>query len=137
MASPKDVQLAERLDNIYPELMEKFVAIEQEDLVIADREFRALADCNLGPDYDNEKIERIANLQQKLQVMRIGLDKDLERKAIRPEVFLARFNTVIADIFSECERILGEKDFERLFGAPLNETKSLIDPGIFLQQLSK
>ena len=132
MASPKDAQLSERLDKIYAEHAGTFSTVEEEELFIADKEFQALAECNLGLDYDPEKIRRGASLQRDLQITRIELDRDLDAGRIKPDEFLVDFNGAIARIFAECERVLGEKDFERLFGASLEETKSLIDPSIFL-----
>ena len=131
MASAKDAQLSERLDKIYAEFAGTFSTVEEEDLCIADKEFLALADCNLGPDYDPEKIKRIAALQRDLQISRIKLNRDLEAGRLKPDEFLAYFNVAIGKVFAESENILGEKDFERLFGASLEETKSLIEPSIF------
>ncbi len=132
MAYAKDAQLSERLDKIYAEHAGTFSTVEEEDLFIADKEFQALADCNLGPNYDPEKIRRVATLQRDLQITRIKLDRDLDAGRIKPDEFLKHFNSAIARIFTECESILGGKDFERLFGASLAETKSVIDPSIFL-----
>jgi len=137
MVSAKDAQLSERLDKIYAEHADTFTTVEEEDLCIADKEFWALAGCNLGPGYDQEKIGRIANLQRNLQITRIKLDRELEAGRIKPDEFLAHFNSAIAGVFGECEKILGEQDFERLFGASLEETKSLIEPGIFLAAFPK
>jgi hypothetical protein len=101
----------------------------------------ALADCNLGPhydpDYDPEKIQRVAALQRGLQITRIKLDHDLETGRIKPDEFLAYFNGAMGQVFAESEHILGGKDFERLFGASPEEAKSLIEPSIFLAAVPK
>jgi len=95
-------------------------------------ELQALADASLGPQYDQTKIATIINLQQMLHREQEDLVRQLDRQFISRKQYLERLNVLLRRIYSQCEQILGSQDFEKLFGAPLNQIDHMVDPDVFL-----
>jgi hypothetical protein len=95
-------------------------------------ELQALADASLGPHYDQNKIAAIINLQRMLHRDQDNLVLELDRQLISRNQYLERLNALLRRIYSECEKILGSQDFEKLFGAPLNQIDHMVDADVFL-----
>jgi hypothetical protein len=95
-------------------------------------ELQVLADTTLGPQYDQTKIAMVINLQQMLHREQDGLVRQLDQQFITRKQYLDRLNALLRRIYSECEKILGSQDFEKLFGAPLNQIGHMVDADVFL-----
>jgi hypothetical protein len=50
-----------------------------------------------------------------------------ETKAIRLEEYVQSFNALLEETFRQCEEILGQEDFLKLFGAPRSQLAGFID----------
>ena len=95
-------------------------------------ELQALVDSSLGPSYDRNKIAIIADLQEQLHQEQDKLVNQLDRQFINRRQYLEQFNAMLHRIYSQSEKVLGSQDFEKLFGAPLNQIEHMIDPDVFL-----
>jgi hypothetical protein len=95
-------------------------------------ELQALADASLGPQYDQTKIATIINLQQMLHSNQDDLVRQLDQRFISKKQYLDKLNDLLRRVYSECEKVLGRQDFEKLFGAPLNQIDHMVDPDVFL-----
>ncbi len=95
-------------------------------------ELQALADASLGVQYDQAKIAMIINLQQTLHQEQESLVRQFDGQFLSKKQYLERLNALLHRIYSECEKILGSQDFEKLFGAPLDQVVHMVDPDVFL-----
>jgi hypothetical protein len=128
----KSAQLSKRIEEIYAAHPEALNPTEQEDLEIGKREMLALFGAQLGDDYDPKKVSQVADLHRRLQEARLYLGRELESGRISREHFFKVFNELMTLTFERCQEILGKKDFERLFGGPVDQVRNLIEPSIFL-----
>jgi hypothetical protein len=128
----KSAQLSKRIEQIYAAHPEALNPTEEEDLEIGKREMLALFGTQLGDDYDRKKVNQVADLHRRLQEARLYLGRELESGRISKEHFLKVFNELMTLTFERCQEILGKKDFERLFGGPVDRVRNLIEPSIFL-----
>jgi hypothetical protein len=128
----KNTQLSRRIEEIYAAHPEALNPTEQEDLKIGERELQALFAAQLGDQYDRKKVKQVTELHRRLQQARLYLGRELESGRISREHFLKVFNELMALTFERCQEILGKKDFERLFGASVDQVQNSIEPSIFL-----
>jgi hypothetical protein len=128
----KNAQLSKRLEEVYAAHPEALNPAEQEDLEISKQEMLALFGAHLGDAYDRKKVNQVADLHRRLQEARLYLGRELESGRISREHFLKVFNELLTLTFERCQEILGKRDFERLFGASVDQVRNLIEPSIFL-----
>jgi hypothetical protein len=128
----KTIKLSKRIEEIFAAHPEALNPTEQEDLEIAKREMLQLFSAQLGNDYAGKKVEEVTDLHRNLQEARLYLGRELESGSISKEHFFQEFNEVMSLTFQRCQEILGEKDFERLFGGSIDKVEHLIEPSIFL-----
>ena len=95
-------------------------------------EFQAMTDVFLGKDYDQNKLKQVEKFQIFLQKKRALLHEDFKENKLSPVQYVNQFNALLYNTFYECEKILGEDDFLRLFGAPREELGGFIDEDIFV-----
>lgn len=99
----------------------------------ADREeFQALVDESLGAGYDEAKIAAVHNLRLGLRREQTRLAERLANTSLTHRQYLDQLNELLRRVYSECEKILGKRDFEKLFGAPLAEIDHMVDRDLFL-----
>lgn len=96
-------------------------------------ELLAMFDHYLGEDYDPEKRERVVQVYLAFQGEQRSLVGALDRHRLSPEQYLAAFSALEGRTFQASRMILGDGDFERLFGSE-TPVATLIDPDVFLQQ---
>lgn len=101
-------------------------------------EFQAMADAFLGENFDRTKRDKVENLQIALHEQQAVLYQRYEDGQIGPEEYVTSFNALLDNTFTECEKILGQTDFLKLFRAPRSELAGFIDQEAFLgiKQLS-
>lgn len=97
-------------------------------------EFYALAEVQLGSDYDPRKLEAVAAVQQTLQARQRALAVQLQKREMLPERYFDLMTELQHDAAVKAESILGRVDFERLFGVSATAAPSLADREIFLAQ---
>ncbi|HEY6419141.1 MAG TPA: hypothetical protein VIX59_09075 [Candidatus Binataceae bacterium] len=100
-------------------------------LELRKKELKALADVNLGEGYDPRKLEEVARLQARLHARQQELAAHLKSKEISPEQYLNALSALHAEIFSECEKVLGPRDFHALFGTGADQVGTMIDRQAF------
>lgn len=106
---------------------------EGESMDTRHAEFQAMAEVFLGRDYDRAKLQQVENLQILLREQQASLLLLYEAQKLSPEKYVDAVNALIASTFAKCEKIIGEKDFVKLFGAPRRELGGFIDKQIFLK----
>jgi len=86
----------------------------------------------------NANAQRRAEVE-KLQINLIKkqgeLQAALRKKRIAPQVYVDLFNELLAQTFRDCEKVLGPRDFKRLFGAAPANLGGYIDKAAFLSQM--
>ena len=100
-------------------------------------EFEAMAEVFLGRDFNRAKLQQVENLQILLREQHASLLQRYEAQKLSPEKYVDSFNALLSDTFAKCEKILGKKDFVKLFGAPRRELGGFIDKQIFLESDEK
>lgn len=96
-------------------------------------EFQAMAEVFLGRDYDRAKLLQVENQQILLREQQASLLQLYEAQKLSPEKYVDSVNALLADTFAKCEKILGKKDFVKLFRAPRHEFGGFIDKQVFLE----
>jgi hypothetical protein len=96
-------------------------------------EFQAMADVFLGEDFDRRKLEHVERLQRAFHEQQVVLYQRYKAEELNPEEYVESFNTLLDNTFTQCEDILGKKNFRKLFGAPRSELGGFIDKDAFLQ----
>lgn len=96
-------------------------------------EFQAMTEVFLGRDYDRAKLEQVENLQILLREQQATLLRLYEAQKLSPEKYVDSVNALLANTFAKCEKILGKKDFVKLFRAPRHELGMFIDKQVFLE----
>jgi hypothetical protein len=96
------------------------------------QEFQALADVSLGEGYDPVKLAQVGQLRLGLRSEQARLVRQLGNRHISRLQYLNLLNELLTRTYSECAKILGTQDFEKLFGTPLNEVVNMVDRDLFL-----
>ena len=122
----KSAQLADNIRQIYSQ-----AGPTTDDSTIARQELEALARVQLGEDYDPKKIAAVAEFQRSWRESQQRLTERLKRGDVSPEGYRAILRQLIAETASHCEAILGDHDFERLFGVPAKDAADLLAPPSF------
>jgi tetratricopeptide (TPR) repeat protein len=104
---------------------------------IRHEELDALFDAFLGADFDPAKRHQVENLQVALHKQQAELARRHDQGEISDEQFLDATQRLIGQSFRECANILGEADFQSLFGAPAHEAAGLIDREAYLGNSSR
>ena len=100
---------------------------------IRHEEFMTMADAFLGPDFDKEKLNEVKVLQRKLHDAQAMLYLELQAKRIDRSKFINENNKISSAMARQCELVLGETNFQKLFGASPSELDGFIDKDSFLQ----
>ena len=95
-------------------------------------EFEAMSDVFLGEDYCKKRLSKIEELQINVHQLQIEYKHQLDHGVISPSEYVSKFNESLNDTFNKCEQILGQKDFELLFGTSRDKLGGFIDKDIFL-----
>jgi hypothetical protein len=103
------------------------------DVSIRQQEFRAMTETFLGPNYDQEKLQKVEFLQEELHEMDSALFRKYESGRIDAALYVDLLNVFADWCFSKCERVLGDRDFEELFGAPFSERLWQLDQKAFAE----
>lgn len=98
-------------------------------------EFIAMADAFLGPAYDREKLAQVESLQRELHIVHASLCKELAAHQIAPDRYVDEVNHIHFSIAQQCEAVLGQSDFFKLFGVTPAELRKHIDKEVFLEQI--
>jgi len=99
---------------------------------IRNAEFQAMADVFLGEDFDQTKLRQVEELQITLHLKQSELAQSYEAGKIRAEDYVQSVNALLEETFRQCENILGQEDFLKLFGAPRSQLAGLVDQETFL-----
>lgn len=97
-------------------------------------EFQAMADVFLGENYDRTKLEAVEGLQIALRQQQETLLERYKGGQMAPEQYVDEFNKGLLETFASIERVLGARDFLRLFGAPIDQLGGYIDKETFLRE---
>jgi len=92
-------------------------------------------DLFLGKTYDKRKKLEIARVQENLHNKQERLSNELQAGGVSTEDYINTLNLLIGEAFAECRRILGPKDFKRLFGAAHTKRGNFVDRSAFLEGL--
>ena len=106
---------------------------DQDPVYIRHAEFQAMADVFLGEDYDQAKLGEVEKLQIVLHQKQTELYKNYEAQEIGPKAYVDSVNGLIGTTFREIEAILGQADFEALFGMRRLQMACMINKKRFLR----
>jgi hypothetical protein len=95
-------------------------------------EFKALTDAFLGEDYDPAKLADVESLQVKAQDAQTTFYNRYSQGHMSPEQYVRAANHTWGITFVACHRILGTRDFQKLFDATPSELGAHIDLNSFL-----
>lgn len=95
-------------------------------LTVARQELEALARAQLGQDYDQRKIDAVADLQRVWRQKQRHFTERLKRGELSPEGYRHALRQIVSEMAAQCEQVLGDKDFERLFGVPAKDAADLL-----------
>lgn len=95
-------------------------------------EFNIMIDEALGRDYAPDKRRELVAVERGFRGQQEALIHDLDRGHLAPPDYLARMNALLVDTAHRYAEILGEADYQRLFGGRPEDAANLIDPTIFL-----
>ena len=101
------------------------------------QELRAMFASFLGEDYDEKKISQVELLQLHLRGAQARLVRQLDEREIKPGTYVDMFNDLLAACFLQIEQVLGQNDFEQLFGGSREEQGGFIDRQEFLRSFRK
>ena len=96
-------------------------------------EFMAMWDSFLGEEYDAAKRKKVEELQIDLHRQDAALYRRLQAGKLNPEEYVDASNALNDEIARKCEKVLGAKDFEKLFGATRAELVGFVDRETFLK----
>lgn len=94
-----------------------------------------MTETYLGPYFDEVKLDKIENLQIELDDRHAELFSMFEGKQLSAGDFVDASNSALKEMYARCEKILGEDDFEKLFGGSPEEAGGYIDKDAFLNPL--
>ncbi len=95
-------------------------------------EFQARADVFLGEGYDREKLNKVENCQVKLRQQQASLIGRYDAGELIAVQYVRAYNSLLLATFAECEKILGQEDFVKFFGASPPELSGFIDEETFV-----
>ncbi len=136
MAARKRSALARKIEKIYrtpTTAKELRSGVPRAALELKKKELKALADVSLGKGYDPRKLAAVAGLQARLHDRQRELAARLESKELAPEAYLDALNALSISVFSQCEKVLGPRDFRALFGIDADRVGEMIDRQAFLK----
>jgi hypothetical protein len=127
MASdPRSLQLANKIREIYRRFTSMPPSPEQKRTVARDELF-ALASVNLGENYDRQKMSQIADLQEQLRDKQLLLATELQEGKLKTDDYLSALRSLHIQTATRCREILGQGDFQRLFGVPADAAADFIN----------
>ncbi len=126
-SSSKDTQLSRRIDSIYQSYFQGEREFKPEDApAISREELYAMADVCLGEDYDRQKIEAVASLQQAAQAKQLAFAREVQAGGLTLDQYGTILGQLMSDTAEQCARILGLDDFVKLFGVAVEDVPDLI-----------
>lgn len=96
-------------------------------------ELSTMFDLFLGKKYDERRKIEIARVQKDLHNKQERLAREFHTGDLNAKQYINSLNPLIGEAFAECRRILGPKDFEKLFGASYMKEKDFVDRSAFLE----
>jgi hypothetical protein len=115
-----------------PHMPSETAKLSSNSLTPEEQEFQTLADSSLGKGYDQRKLSQVGNLRLTLRFEQGRLAQQLGNNHISRSQYINQLNELFRRTYSECEKILGPQDFEKLFGMPLSEVDNMVDRDLFL-----
>jgi hypothetical protein len=100
----------------------------QGELVAARAELEALARVQLGKDYDPRKIAVVAERRNWWREQQQVATARLRYGELTADKYLLILKEVTSEMAAQCEKVLGDRDFERLFGIPAKDAADLLTP---------
>ena len=100
-------------------------------------ELSTMFDLFLGKTYDERRKIEIARVQKNLHNKQERLAKEFHAGDLKAEEYIDSLNSLIGGTFAECRRILGPKDFKRLFGVTHTKEKDFVDRSAFLESTAR
>jgi len=130
----KQKEFDERIAEIYAvvEMRRRNRPLRVDEMDLRHQEFQAMADAFLGENYDRQKLRAVEDFQIELRESQGELLENYQLGGMSAEVYVKLFNDRLGSAFEACERILGQADFVKLFGAKRAELGGFIDKEAFL-----
>ncbi len=100
----------------------------QGELMAARAELEALARVQLGEDYDPRKIAVVAERRNWWREQQQVATVRLERGDLTADKYVLILRDLTSEMAAQCEKVLGDRDFERLFGIPAKDAANLLTP---------
>lgn len=89
------------------------------EIALANAELEAAFNSFLGRTYNRDKRRAVVGVQASLREEQRSLRDDLAARRMQKKVYFAILEHLQSQAFKACEIILGERDFEKLFGGTL------------------
>ncbi len=96
-------------------------------------ELSTMFDLFLGKKYDERRKIEIARVQKDLHNKQERLASEFHAGDLSAEQYFNSLSPLIGEAFAECRRILGPKDFRKLFGASYTKETDFVDRSAFLE----
>jgi hypothetical protein len=100
----------------------------QDGLAAASAELEAFARLQLGKDYDPRKIAVVAECRNRWREEQQVATARLEYGELTADKYVVVLRELTSEMAARCERVLGDRDFERLFGIPPKDAADLLMP---------
>jgi hypothetical protein len=117
--------------DIYDQAVSKAHSNPQNEDAVRLAELAALVEMNLGRPLDRVTFRQLAEIEADLQMQQQRLADQLERGALEPDAYLARINKALAVSMERSVALLGNEQFNAIFGEAGRHPEGLIDPGGF------
>jgi len=121
----KDREFARRIKGLYEKRGADAGDLRSEEL-------STMFDLFLGETYDKARKVEITRVQADLHNKQELLANRFRAGDLNADEYMNSLNSLIGEEFEECRRILGSKDFKRLFGASYTKEKDFVDRSVFL-----
>jgi hypothetical protein len=96
-----------------------------DEYAVTRAKLEALARVQLGEGFDPGKIGKIAECRSRWRERQQALSAQLTRDQIDRQTFVASLKDLTQQMAEQCVGVLGESDFERLFGLPAKAASDL------------
>jgi hypothetical protein len=116
----KNTQLATTIQEIHAN-----VDLNGNEDAVTRAKLEALARVQLGEDFDSTKVAKIAEYRSWWREQQRALGSQLARGQIDQQTFIASLKNLTQQMAKQCVNVLGESDFERLFGVPAQAASDL------------
>ncbi len=133
-ASAEGKKSAPQQDKSEKDFLEKIIALysdtSQAPETLLGNELELMIDYRLGAEFDSDKTKEILSLHKDLLKKKHEVDLALYKKDLNGEKYAAEVNNLFSEVLKSKAEILGDEDYEKLFGMKPGKSVTIVDPKI-------